>query len=121
MAEKLIKRTPCIGVCSTTYGDDICRGCRRFRHEIPFVPAKKTGGFCFGNKIAPIFYNTLQDSGAFPIELDVDALTHGRKIILKPYDGTIHDAESNEKIAQFELKSNVIFDEVRAGGRIFKC
>ena len=86
--------------------------------EIPFVPAKKTGGFCFGNKIAPIFYNTLQDSGAFPIELDVDALTHGRKIILKPYDGTIHDAESNEKIAQFELKSNVIFDEVRAGGRI---
>ena len=43
--------------------------------DIPFVPAKKTGGFCFGNKIAPIFYNTLQDSGAFPIELDVDSLT----------------------------------------------
>ena len=86
--------------------------------EIPFVPAKKTGGFCFGNKIAPIFYNTLQDSGAFPIELDVDALTHGRKIILKPYEGLILDAESNDEIAQFELKSNVIFDEVRAGGRI---
>ena len=86
--------------------------------EIPFVPAKKTGGFCFGNKIAPIFYNTLQDSGAFPIELDVDALTHGRKIILKPYEGSILDAESNDEIAQFELKSNVIFDEVRAGGRI---
>ena len=83
--------------------------------EIPFVPAKKTGGFCFGNKIAPIFYNTLQDSGAFPIELDVDALTHGRKIVLKPYEGSILDAESNEKIAQFELKSNVLFDEVRAG------
>ena len=86
--------------------------------EIPFVPAKKTGGFCFGNKIAPIFYNTLQDSGAFPIELDVDALTHDRKIILKPYEGLIIDAESNDEIAQFELKSNVIFDEVRAGGRI---
>ena len=86
--------------------------------EIPFVPAKKTGGFCFGNKIAPIFYNTLQDSGAFPIELDVDTLTHGRKIILKPYEGLILDAESNDEIAQFELKSNVIFDEVRAGGRI---
>ena len=86
--------------------------------EIPFVPAKKTGGFCFGNKIAPIFYNTLQDSGAFPIELDVDALTHDRKIILKPYEGLILDAESNDEIAQFELKSNVIFDEVRAGGRI---
>ena len=45
--------------------------------DIPFVPAKRTGGFCFGNKIAPIFYNTLQDSGAFPLELDVDKLEHG--------------------------------------------
>jgi aconitate hydratase 2/2-methylisocitrate dehydratase len=86
--------------------------------EIPYVPAKKTGGFCFGNAIAPIFYNTLQDSGAFPIELDVDALTHGRKIILKPYDGVICDAGTNEKITEFKLKSDVIFDEVRAGGRI---
>ena len=86
--------------------------------EIPFVPAKKTGGFCFGNKIAPIFYNTLQDSGAFPVELDVDALEHGRKIILKPYDGQILDATSKEIITTFDLKSEVIFDEVRAGGRI---
>ena len=86
--------------------------------EIPYVPAKKTGGFCFGNAIAPIFYNTLQDSGAFPIELDVDTLTHGRKIILKPYDGVICDAGTNEKITEFKLKSDVIFDEVRAGGRI---
>ncbi|GIS46939.1 MAG: hypothetical protein Ct9H90mP19_1760 [Gammaproteobacteria bacterium] len=51
--------------------------------DIPFVPAKKTGGFCFGGKIAPIFYNTLQDSGAFPLELNVDNLEHGKKIILK--------------------------------------
>ena len=86
--------------------------------EIPFVPAKKTGGFCFGNKIAPIFYNTLQDSGAFPVELDVDGLEHGQKIILKPYDGQILDATSKEIITKFDLKSEVIFDEVRAGGRI---
>ena len=57
--------------------------------DIPCVPAKRTGGFCFGNKIAPIFYNTLQDSGALPIELDVDNLDHGKKIILKPYDGQV--------------------------------
>ena len=86
--------------------------------DIPFVPAKKTGGFCFGNKIAPIFYNTLQDSGAFPIELDVDSLTHGREIILKPYERKIFDAKSEEELISFELKSDVIFDEVRAGGRI---
>ena len=86
--------------------------------DIPFVPAKKTGGFCFGNKIAPIFYNTLQDSGAFPIELDVDSLTHGREIILKPYERKIYDAKSKEELISFELKSDVIFDEVRAGGRI---
>ena len=86
--------------------------------EIPFVPAKKTGGFCFGNKIAPIFYNTLQDSGAFPIELDVDSLTHGKKITLKPYEGQILDAETKKVLSSFELKSKVLFDEVRAGGRI---
>ncbi len=86
--------------------------------EIPFVPAKKTGGFCFGNQIAPIFYNTLQDSGAFPVELDVDSLAHGKKIILKPYDRKILDAENKEELCSFELKSDVIFDEVRAGGRI---
>ncbi|MAO98453.1 MAG: bifunctional aconitate hydratase 2/2-methylisocitrate dehydratase [Gammaproteobacteria bacterium] len=86
--------------------------------DIPFVPAKKTGGFCFGNKIAPIFYNTLQDSGAFPIELDVDSLTHGREIILKPYERKIYDAKSKEELISFDLKSDVIFDEVRAGGRI---
>ena len=86
--------------------------------DIPFVPAKKTGGFCFGNKIAPIFYNTLQDSGAFPIELDVDSLTHGKEIILKPYERKIYDAKTKEELISFELKSDVIFDEVRAGGRI---
>ena len=86
--------------------------------DIPFVPAKKTGGIIIGSKIAPIFFNTAQDSGAFPIEADVDSLTHGREIILKPYERKIYDAKSKEELISFELKSDVIFDEVRAGGRI---
>ncbi|MBK86284.1 MAG: bifunctional aconitate hydratase 2/2-methylisocitrate dehydratase [Flavobacteriaceae bacterium] len=86
--------------------------------KIPYIPAKKTGGFCFGNKIAPIFYNTLQDSGAFPVELDVDVLNHGQKIILRPYEGKILNSSDGKQICKFELNSNVIFDEVRAGGRI---
>ena len=86
--------------------------------DIPNVPAKKTGGFCLGNKIAPIFYNTLQDSGALPIELDVENLNHGQKIILKPYDGEIIDKESGEVVSRFTLKSEVLLDEVKAGGRI---
>ena len=86
--------------------------------DIPNVPAKKTGGFCLGNKIAPIFYNTLQDSGALPIELDVENLNHGQKIILKPYAGEITDKESGEVVSKFTLKSEVLLDEVKAGGRI---
>ena len=86
--------------------------------DIPFVPAKKTGGFCFGGKIAPIFYNTLQDSGAFPLELNVDNLEHGKKIILRPYSGEVLDDATGDVISTFNLKTNVIFDEIRAGGRI---
>jgi len=86
--------------------------------DIPFVPAKRTGGFCFGNKIAPIFYNTLQDSGAFPLELNVDKLEHGKKIILKPYSGEVLDDETGNILSTFNLKTDVIFDEIRAGGRI---
>ncbi len=86
--------------------------------DIPFVPAKRTGGFCFGNKIAPIFYNTLQDSGAFPLELDVDKLEHGEKIILKPYSGEVLDSRTGNILSTFNLKTDVIFDEIRAGGRI---
>ena len=86
--------------------------------DIPFVPAKRTGGFCFGNKIAPIFYNTLQDSGAFPLELDVDKLEHGKKIILKPYSGEVLDSKTGNILSTFKLKTDVIFDEIRAGGRI---
>ena len=86
--------------------------------DIPFIPAKRTGGFCFGNKIAPIFYNTLQDSGAFPLELNVDSLEHGMKIILKPYSGEILEDKTGKTLSTFDLKTDVIFDEIRAGGRI---
>ena len=85
--------------------------------DIPYVPAKKTGGFCLGGKIAPIFYNTLQDSGAFPLELDVSSLEHGQKIVIEPYNGLIKD-ESGKELIKFEIKNDVIFDEVKAGGRI---
>jgi len=86
--------------------------------EIPCIPNKKEGGFCFGGKIAPIFFNTLEDSGAFPIELDVSNMEMGQEIILEPHNGRVLDANTNEVITTFELKTNVILDEVRANGRI---
>ena len=89
-----------------------------FGKQLPYVPGKKSGGFCFGNKIAPIFYNTLQDSGAFPLELDVDKLEHGEKIILRPYSGEVLDSKTGNILSTFNLKTDVIFDEIRAGGRI---
>ena len=86
--------------------------------EIPCIPNKKEGGFCFGGKIAPIFFNTLEDSGAFPIEMDVTKMEMGQEIILEPFNGRVLDAETNELITTFELKTDVILDEVRANGRI---
>ena len=86
--------------------------------EIPCIPNKKEGGFCFGGKIAPIFFNTLEDSGAFPIELDVSNMEMGQEIILEPHNGKVLDASSNEVISTFELKTDVLLDEVRANGRI---
>lgn len=86
--------------------------------EIPFIPNKKEGGFCFGSKIAPIFFNTLEDSGAFPIELDVSNMEMGQEIILEPHNGKVLDANTNEVISTFELKTDVLLDEVRANGRI---
>ena len=86
--------------------------------EIPSIPNKKEGGFCFGGKIAPIFFNTLEDSGAFPIELDVSKMEMGQEIILEPFNGKVLDANSNEVISTFELKTPVLLDEVRANGRI---
>ena len=86
--------------------------------EIPFIPNKKEGGFCFGGKIAPIFFNTLEDSGAFPIEMDVTGLEMGQEIILEPFNGKVIDADTNKIITEFKLKTDVILDEVRANGRI---
>ncbi|MCB1543022.1 MAG: bifunctional aconitate hydratase 2/2-methylisocitrate dehydratase, partial [Rhodoblastus sp.] len=84
--------------------------------DIPYVPNKKFGGVCLGSKIAPIFYNTMEDAGALPIELDVSQMEMGDVIELRPYDGKA--LKNGAVIAEFKVKSDVIFDEVRAGGRI---
>jgi aconitate hydratase 2/2-methylisocitrate dehydratase len=84
--------------------------------DIPFVPNKRFGGVCLGSKIAPIFYNTMEDAGALPIELDVSKMDTGDEIELRPYEGKA--LKNGEVIAQFKVKSDVLFDEVRAGGRI---
>ncbi|MGF1591273.1 MAG: bifunctional aconitate hydratase 2/2-methylisocitrate dehydratase [Pleurocapsa sp.] len=85
--------------------------------EIPFVPNKKSGGYILGNKIAPIFFNTAEDSGALPIECDVSQMNTGDVITIYPYQGEIKN-ESGEIISTFTLKPETIIDEVRAGGRI---
>lgn len=84
--------------------------------DIPFVPNKRFGGVCLGSKIAPIFYNTMEDAGALPIELDVSQMNMGDEIELLPYAGKA--LKDGQVIAEFEVKSEVLFDEVRAGGRI---
>jgi len=84
----------------------------------PGVPNKRTGGFCFGDKIAPIFYNTMEDAGAMPIEMPVTNLHHGRVIDVFPYEGVVKDHETGEVISEFSLKTQVLLDEVQAGGRI---
>jgi aconitate hydratase 2/2-methylisocitrate dehydratase len=86
--------------------------------DIPYVPNKKGGGLCLGGKIAPIFFNTMEDAGALPIELDVERLNMGDVIDVYPYKGEVRSHETNELLATFELKIDVLLDEVRAGGRI---
>ncbi|MBE9179641.1 bifunctional aconitate hydratase 2/2-methylisocitrate dehydratase [Oculatella sp. LEGE 06141] len=85
--------------------------------DIPFVPNKRTGGYILGSKIAPIFFNTAEDSGALPIECDVAPLETGMVITIYPYKGEITN-EAGEIISTFTLKPDTILDEVRAGGRI---
>ena len=85
--------------------------------EIPFIPNKHEGGFVLGGKIAPIFFNTLEDAGSLPIECDVSSLNMGDEIILKPHAGEVTNLEG-ELLTSFELKTEVIMDEVRANGRI---
>jgi aconitate hydratase 2/2-methylisocitrate dehydratase len=94
--------------------------------DIPYIPNKREGGVCIGGKIAPIFFNTMEDSGALPFECDVTQLEMGDVIDIYPYQGEVRrhacpepvERDSDELICQFELKTEVILDEVRAGGRI---
>lgn len=89
-----------------------------FGDDIPAVPNKRAGGFCFGSKIAPIFFNTMEDAGALPIEMDVSNMHMGDVIDIYPYKGVVSNHETGEELSHFELKTNIILDEVRAGGRI---
>ncbi|MDO5686788.1 MAG: bifunctional aconitate hydratase 2/2-methylisocitrate dehydratase [Neisseria sp.] len=84
--------------------------------DIPFVPNKRFGGVCLGGKIAPIFFNTQEDSGALPIEVDVSQLNMGDVVEILPYEGKI--VKNGTTVAEFALKSQVLLDEVQAGGRI---
>ncbi|WP_295540013.1 bifunctional aconitate hydratase 2/2-methylisocitrate dehydratase [uncultured Pseudacidovorax sp.] len=84
--------------------------------DIPYIPNKKFGGICLGTKIAPIFYNTMEDAGSLPIELNVDQMNMGDTVELRPYEGKA--LKDGQVIAEFQVKSEVLFDEVRAGGRI---
>ncbi|BCX68268.1 bifunctional aconitate hydratase 2/2-methylisocitrate dehydratase [Pseudomonas izuensis] len=89
-----------------------------FGDDIPYVPNKRAGGFCFGNKIAPIFYNTMEDAGALPIEFDVSNLHMGDVIDVYPHAGKVCKHGTDEVLTTFEMKTPVLLDEVRAGGRI---
>lgn len=86
--------------------------------DIPFVPNKRGGGVVLGGKIAPIFFNTMEDAGALPIEVDVSKLNMGDVIDIYPFKGEVRNHETDELLETFELKTDVLIDEVRAGGRI---
>jgi aconitate hydratase 2/2-methylisocitrate dehydratase len=88
-----------------------------FGEDIPGVPNKRSGGVCIGNKVAPIFFNTMEDAGALVFEAPVDNMNMGDIIEIRPYEGKILN-EAGEVISEFKLKSDVILDEVQAGGRI---
>ncbi|WP_318472784.1 bifunctional aconitate hydratase 2/2-methylisocitrate dehydratase [Photobacterium leiognathi] len=86
--------------------------------DIPYVPNKRAGGYVLGGKIAPIFFNTMEDAGALPIEVDVTKLAMGDVIDVYPFKGEVRRHDSDELVSTFELKTDVLIDEVRAGGRI---
>ena len=88
-----------------------------FGEDIPGVPNKRAGGVCIGNKVAPIFFNTMEDAGALVFEAPVDNMNMGDVIDIRPYEGKILN-EAGETISEFGFKSDVILDEVQAGGRI---
>ncbi len=86
--------------------------------DIPFIPNKRNGGFCFGGKIAPIFFNTMEDAGALPIEMDVTLMETGDVVDIYPLAGKATKHDSDEVLASFKLATNVLKDEVQADGRI---
>ncbi|MDP3838273.1 MAG: aconitate hydratase B, partial [Methylococcales bacterium] len=86
--------------------------------DIPFIPNKREGGVCIGGKIAPIFFNTMEDSGALPFECDVSGMAMGDVIDIYPYLGVVKYHDVDEVLCRFELKTDVLLDEVQAGGRI---
>jgi len=87
-------------------------------NDIPYIPNKRDGGVCIGAKIAPIFFNTMEDAGALPFECDVEQLRTGDVIDICVYAGKVFRHGSDELVTEFELKTDVLLDEVRAGGRI---
>ena len=86
--------------------------------DIPYVPNKRRGGVVIGGKIAPIFFNSLEDAGALPIECDVSRIKNGDVLTIHPYDGKVVNEQTGETVAEFTLKPAVLTDEYRAGGRI---
>lgn len=86
--------------------------------DIPYIPNKRDGGFCIGGKIAPIFFNTMEDAGALPIECEVNKMKMGDVVDIYPYEGVIKNHETDEVLSEFKLKTEIIIDEVQAGGRI---
>ncbi|MFC0820623.1 bifunctional aconitate hydratase 2/2-methylisocitrate dehydratase [Moraxella marmotae] len=91
-----------------------------FGDEIPHIPNKKDGGVCLGGKIAPIFFNTMEDAGALPVEIDVTDMNMGDEVTLKINHQTavVTAFKNGQQIAESPLKTPVLLDEVRAGGRI---
>ncbi len=86
--------------------------------DIPFIPNKKQAGICIGGKIAPIFFNTLEDSGALAFECDVSKMSLGDVIEIYPYEQKVINSDTRELLCEYEYKSNTLLDGVRAGGRI---
>ena len=89
-----------------------------FGDDLPGVPNKRGGGICIGGKVAPIFFNTMEDAGALVFEADVEKMQMGDVIDIFPLEGKIQNADTGEVLAEYDYKSDVILDEVRAGGRI---
>lgn len=87
-------------------------------NDIPFIPNKRFGGYCIGGKIAPIFFNTMEDSGALPIECDVSKINMGDVIDIYPYKGVIKNHQTDDILCEFSLKTTTLLDGVQAGGRI---